>query len=86
MKSSIEISMYPLDKAYEAPIIQFIKNLRSHPFIKVETNGMSTQLFGDYDNLMHAISTEMKNSFLTNDKVVFTLKVVNAELHEKPSF
>jgi uncharacterized protein YqgV (UPF0045/DUF77 family) len=86
MKSSVEISMYPLDKSYETPIIHFIKQLRTYPFITVETNGMSTQIFGEYDNVMHAINTEMKNSFLTNEKVVFTLKVVNSDLEEKPSF
>lgn len=86
MKSSVEISMYPLDKSYEASIIHFIKKLRSHPFIKVETNGMSTQIFGEYDNVMNAINREMKNSFINNDKVVFSLKVINADLQEKPSF
>merc|ERR1712078_650693 len=52
--------------SYETSIIHFIKQLRTYPFIIVETNGMSTQIFGDYDNVMHAINTEMKNSFLTN--------------------
>ena len=86
MKSSVETSMYPFDKNYETPIIHFIKKLRIYPFITVETNGMSTQIFGEYDNVMHSINTEMKNSFLTNEKVVFTLKVVNFDLEEKPSF
>ena len=86
MECSVEISMYPLDKAYQASIIHFIKKLRTYPFIKVETNGMSTQVFGEYDDVMNAINSEMKNSFITNDKVVFTLKVVNAILQEKPSF
>lgn len=86
MKSSVEISMYPLDKSYETPIIHFIKQLRTYPFITVETNGMSTQIFGEYDNVMNAINREMKNSFINNDKVVFSLKVINANLQEKPSF
>ncbi|MBL6658031.1 MAG: hypothetical protein ISR00_01920 [Flavobacteriales bacterium] len=86
MKSSVEISMYPLDRNYETSIIQFIKKLRTYPFIIIETNGMSTQIFGEYDNVMHAVNTEMKSSFLNNEKVVFTLKVVNSDLKEKPSF
>lgn len=86
MKSSVEISMYPIHNSYEEPIILFIKKLRSHPFIKVETNGMSTQIFGEYDHIMRAITQEMKSSFLTNDKVVFTLKIAKGDLQEKPSF
>ena len=86
MKCSLEISMYPLSASYEEPIIKFIKKLRSHPFVKVETNGMSTQVFGDYDHIMRAINQEMKATFLTNDKVVFTLKMANSYLQEKPTF
>lgn len=85
MKCSVEISMYPLDVNYIEPIIFFIKNLKRHPLISLETNGMSTQIFGDYDNVMTAIQKEMKNSFLLQEKVVFNMKVINAHLQEKPS-
>ena len=46
---------------------------------------MSTQVFGDYDNVMTAIQKEMKNSFLLKQKVVFNMKVVNAHFQEKPN-
>ena len=77
--------MYPLNKDYKSSIIQFVKKLRNHPFIKVNTNGMSTQIFGDYTRVMKAINTEMENTFLSEDKVVFTLKVMNSNLEEKPN-
>ncbi len=86
MDCSVEISMYPLNKDYKPSIIQFIKNLRKHPFINVNTNGMSTQVFGDYTRVMNAINKEMENIFLSEDKVVFTLKVMNSNLEEKPNF
>ena len=86
MDCSVEISMYPLDKNYIEPITTFIENLRKHPFIKVETNGMSTQIFGNYDNVMKAVNNEMKSAFLIHNKVVFSMKVINAHLQEKPSF
>ena len=85
MKCSVEISMYPLDINYIEPITFFIKRLKRYPFISLETNGMSTQVFGDYDNVMTAIQQEMKNSFLLQQKVVFNMKVVNTHLQEKPS-
>ena len=86
MECSVEISMYPLNKDYKPSIISFIQNLRKHPFIKVETNGISTQVFGDYSRLMKVIIYEMKNSFLSEEKVVFNLKIINTNLEEKPNF
>jgi len=86
MDCSVEISMYLLNKDYKPSIIQFIENLIKIPFIKVNTNGMSTQVFGDYTILMNAINKEMENTFLSEDKVVFTLKVINSNLEEKPNF
>ena len=85
MKCSVEISMYPLDVNYIEAITLFIKNLKKYPFISLEINGMSTQVFGDYDNVMTAIQKEMKTSFLLKQKVIFTMKVINSHLQEKPS-
>lgn len=86
MECSIEISMYPLNADYKPAIITFIKRLRKHPFITIETNGMSTQIFGDYKRVMNAINTEMKNTFAEEGKVVFNIKVMNGNLSEKPQF
>ena len=85
MKCSVEISMYPLDVNYIEAVTLFIKNLKKHPNISLEINGISTQIFGDYDNVMTAIQKEMKTSFLLEQKVVFTMKVINSHLQEKPS-
>jgi hypothetical protein len=35
---------------------------------------------------MNAINTEMENTFLKSNSVVFNLKVINADLEEKPTF
>jgi len=86
MHTSVEISMYPLKEDYRPSIIAFIKNLRKYPFIKVNTNGMSTQVFGDYKRVMNAINTEMENTFLDSKAVVFNLKVINADFEEIPRF
>ena len=86
MLCSVEISMYPLKENFKPSIIVFIKNLRKYPFIKVTTNGMSTQVFGEYKRVMNAINTEMENTFINENSVVFNLKVINSYLEEKPSF
>ena len=80
MKASVEISMYPLDQDYERPILDFIARLRQYDGITVNTNTMSTQLFGDYDLLFSALTKEMKESFRKEPAVVMVMKVINAEL------
>ena len=86
MVCSVEISMYPLKENFKPSIIAFIKNLRKYPFIKVNTNGMSTQVFGEYKRVMNSINTEMENTFRNENSVVFNLKVINSDLEEKPNF
>tara|TARA_B110000858_G_scaffold46909_1_gene54056 strand:- start:289 stop:549 length:261 start_codon:yes stop_codon:yes gene_type:complete len=86
MVCSVEISMYPLKENFKSSIIAFIKNLRKYSFVKVTTNGMSTQVFGEYKRVMNAINTEMENTFLNENSVVFNLKVINSDLEEKPNF
>ncbi len=86
MECSVEISMYPINNNYKPAIIDFIKRLRKHPFISIETNGMSTQVFGDYNRVMKAINTEIENTFTKEGKVVFSMKVMNKILSVKPKF
>ncbi len=87
MKVSIEISKYPLTKDYLEPIESFIELLHSYPDIKVETNTMSTQIFGEYDLVMRALQACMKQSFIDDAKTVFSMKIINADLDpENPKF
>lgn len=80
MKASVEISMYPLDPNYGTPILKFINRLNEHPELIVQTNNMSTQVFGEYDLLMSTISKEMKQSFQEEEAVVMVMKVINMDL------
>ena len=78
--------MYPLHKNYKPLIIDFIKKLRSYPQIKITTNGMSTQLFGNYDLVMSILNTEIGIAFKDNKSIVFNIKIVNSDLQEIPNF
>ncbi len=80
MKASVEISMYPLDQQYGTPILHFIERLQQHPGLTVKANNMSTQLFGEYDVVMTALTKEIKDSFQENEPVAMVLKVVNQDL------
>lgn len=84
MKTSVEISYYPLNENFLNPIGNFIDRLNTYDQLVVRTNGMSTQVFGEYDQVMSAITAEIKKSFELPHSV-FTLKVINADLQEIPS-
>jgi len=74
MQASIEISLYPLHDDFGDRVLHFLKILRSYPKIKVETNGMSTQLFGQYDDLMQILTKEMKQ-ILEDQQAIFVMKI-----------
>lgn len=79
---SVEISYYPLNEEYLAPIKAFIKCLNAYPSLSVQTNGMSTQVFGTYDEVMGSITAEIKKAFELPHSV-FVMKVINADLQKK---
>jgi len=79
MKTSVEISYYPLNERYIPHIVDFIGRLNTYGKIKCETNTMSTQVFGEYFDVMDAITKEILKSFeLPNS--VFILKIINVDL------
>jgi uncharacterized protein YqgV (UPF0045/DUF77 family) len=80
MKTSVEISYYPLDQEFVPPIREFIDRLNMHEGLVAKTNGMSTQVFGEYDPLMAALTKEIRQSF-RNPHSVFVMKVINADLN-----
>jgi uncharacterized protein YqgV (UPF0045/DUF77 family) len=80
MIASVDISMYPLDKEYKIFILAYIKELNKYDEIKVISNTMSTQVFGEYDRLMEILSIENKRAMLKDPAMVIISKLVNADL------
>ena len=79
MIATIEVSMYALTDGYEQKVIDFIQRVKQNKGIRVEVNGLSTQLFGEYDLLMNLLKKEMQHDF-ENGKAVFLLKLAGSEL------
>ena len=79
MQVSIDISLYPLSKKFIPPIDDFISNLKKYDNIEVRTNSMSTQLFGQFDDLMNILKIEIKNNFEKEIDSVLNLKIVNGD-------
>jgi uncharacterized protein YqgV (UPF0045/DUF77 family) len=78
MRISVDLTLSPLQNDYEAHIISFIKALRASKFTVLE-NPLSTQIFGEYDELMLFLTKEIKKSFQDVDISVLTMKVVKTD-------
>ncbi len=79
MNISVDISYYPLKEEFIPPIKNFIQRLNMYDNISANTNGMSTQVFGSYFEVMEILTKEIHNSFELPHSV-FVLKIINADL------
>jgi uncharacterized protein YqgV (UPF0045/DUF77 family) len=78
MNVSIELTLSPLTADYEGHIVDFIKRLRASQFTVLE-NPLSTQIFGNYTELMPFLTEEIKRSFSNVEAVVLQMKVVKTD-------
>jgi YKOF-related protein len=76
MEIGIEMSLYPLNADFIPPIQGFIDRLNARARFRVITNSMSTQVFGEFDDVFGVLVPELKKTFETNDKAVFVMKVL----------
>lgn len=81
MKTSVEISYYPLNQEYIPPIKNFIDRINKYPKLVIRTNTMSTQIFGEYGDVMKALTNEIQKSFDLPHSV-FVMKIINADLEK----
>ncbi|MFT7288086.1 MAG: hypothetical protein ACI87W_002201 [Halieaceae bacterium] len=57
-----ELSLYPLCADYVPPIQAFIDDLKAYAGITIVSNAMSTQLRGEHDAVMAAVSGALRAS------------------------
>ncbi|MCH2213826.1 MAG: hypothetical protein MK086_01520 [Flavobacteriales bacterium] len=80
MKTTIEISMYPLCEDYEKQILQFLGYLHEVDQIEIKVNAMSTQVVGDFDLAFDAIQCSIKRVYENGVKASFVVKVLEGKL------
>ncbi len=80
MKIAVDISLYPLANDFIPPIQDVIERLNQHNGVTVVTNAMSTQLRGEFDDVMAALNQEVKTTFERTPKAVFAIKILNNPL------
>lgn len=80
MKLSAELSLYPLAEEYRPVIRRFIEALQQWDGLTIRVNTMSTQIFGDYDQVMAALTTELKEVYTEVPAQSLVCKFINRDL------
>ena len=83
MQLSVELSFYPLKDSYKESILLFIDQLKQESNIEVISNRISTQIFGEYNEVMAALSRLMRDSFERFGTAVFVAKFINSDRRPK---
>jgi uncharacterized protein YqgV (UPF0045/DUF77 family) len=77
MQVAVDISLYPLDADFIPPIKDVIERLNGYPDLQVVTNPMSTQVRGEYADVMAALTSEIGTTFERVPKAVFAIRILN---------
>lgn len=78
MRISVELTLTPIQGDYEPIIIDFIKSLR-HSGLKVIENPLSTQVYGDYDEVMQVLKDKVEVAFEAMDRGLMHMKLVKSD-------
>jgi uncharacterized protein YqgV (UPF0045/DUF77 family) len=76
MQAAVEISMYPLGGNYRPQIQAFIDRLNTHAELRVETNALSTQVWGALERIMAILAQEMARAAGEGPQLVYVMKVL----------
>ena len=75
MDIGLEISLYPLQQQFRQPIHALIARLQSDGSLRVVTNSMSTQIFGDYERVMALLTRELRSAFSSQQQAACVIKL-----------
>lgn len=74
MEATMELSIYPLHADYKKKVKSFLKKLHRHEGLTIESNGMSTQIFGAYDRIMEVLHVDIRET-LEKEEAMVVLKI-----------
>jgi uncharacterized protein YqgV (UPF0045/DUF77 family) len=79
MKLVVDISLYPLNEKYIAPIQAFIDRLNTDTALETSTSATSTIVSGEYDYVMSVLGKEMKQTYEETGQAIFVCKFLNGD-------
>ena len=78
MKISIELTLAPLKNNYVPTIKSFIKKLRKLR-VTINETPLSTQIYGEYDEIMNMIIPMIRKTFVDEDAVMLHIKMIKGD-------
>lgn len=81
MDISVELTLSPLQDDFEPAIKNFIKKLRASG-LEVKKNPLSTQVYGDYEEVMAVLNSEIKTTFEAIDRGLIYMKIVKFDRND----
>lgn len=86
MKISVELTLTPIQDDFEPAIINFIKKLRASGLTVLE-NPLSTQVYGEYDEVMNLLQKEIKTALEAVERGLLYIKIVKSDRSDyEPAF
>ncbi len=80
MRVAVDISLYPLADDFLPPIKEIVERLNDNSSVEVVTNAMSTQIRGEYGEVMAVLNDEIRMTFEQCPKAIFAIKILNNPL------
>lgn len=77
MQVMVELSLYPLVNEYIPPIQSFIDRLNTYEVLSVSTSSTSTQVTGNYADVMRILGAEMQRTHEEVGQAIFVAKFLN---------
>lgn len=85
MNISVELTLSPLQDNFEEIIIDFIKKVRKSG-LKVLENPLSTQVYGEYQEVMSMLNENIENTFELMEHGVLYIKIVKSDRRDYEPF
>ena len=86
MKVSVELTLAPLKNNYVPIIKSFIKKLRKLN-VTIKETPLSTQIYGEYDEIMNMIIPMIRKTFEDEDAVMLHIKMIKGDRSQyEPDF
>jgi uncharacterized protein YqgV (UPF0045/DUF77 family) len=82
MQTTAELSLYPLTENYATVVTDYILEFEKYSGIEIEVNGLSTQLFGEYELVWKAVQ-EVTRKLFEEQRAVLVMKIAGAELKKE---
>ena len=76
MEASVDISLYHLADEHIPTINEFVEKVQQYPAIAAVRNDLSTQLFGDYEQIMELLKIEIRQSWEQFGKSILVVKIL----------